>query len=312
MKVFAPRASWLPVVVLGFSAIAMILSPSQAVAQGYVVSPQTVAIDFGGGSGGRNITSTTCDPGFLAVGFRGRTGQYFNQVWLECSPLQPDGTLGRGVRMTPPTGTPGGSVERSARCPAGLVLRGLKGNTGGSIDRAAGSCGYPRDIGDRVPRPRHSPTAMLTIPSPGGQPAAAVCPVGSAMVGFQTRNGAWIDHLWILCAGIRTNQGGGPPPVRPIPGGTWRGDPVAVCINAVRARAQQDFGNRVGVTLPPAAARVTPVPVGQLLVPVSGTGQINPPGQPPFNTRYDCQVDKRFGTVSTVNYTRPGVQPQPR
>jgi hypothetical protein len=100
--------------------------------------------------------------------------------------------------------------------------------------------------------------------------------------------------------------------ITPIPGATWQGDPVGTCINAVRARIQQDYGNRVGVNLPTGAARVGSVTAGQLMVPVSGTGQISVSGQPAINTRYDCQIDKRFGNVSNVNYTRPNMTPQPR
>jgi hypothetical protein len=108
--------------------------------------------------------------------------------------------------------------------------------------------------------------------------------------------------------------GGGPgyPNRQPIPGSTWQGDPVGTCITAVRARVQQDFGSQVSVNLPPAAARVGNVSTGQLLVPVSGTGTISPLRQPVISTQYNCQIDKRFGSVNSVTYSNPNNQPQPR
>jgi hypothetical protein len=129
-------------------------------------------------------------------------------------------------------------------------------------------------------------------------------------------NGQTRDYQFPEKSLVNIQVGGGysPQPVMPppIPGGTWKGDPIATCINAVRSRIQQDYGNRVTINLPPGAARVTPIPVGQLMIPVNGTGQFTPMNQPTSSTQYSCSIDKRFGTISSVNYSRPNVQPQPR
>jgi hypothetical protein len=136
--------------------------------------------------------------------------------------------------------------------------------------------------------------------------------VKELVIRVRERNGQTRDYRFTenSMVNLRVAGNGFMPP--PVPGSTWQGDPVGTCINAVRARIQQDYGNRIGINLPPSAARVGNVSNGQLQIPVNGTGQINPPGQPAFNTRYDCSIDKRFGRVTSVNYMRPNMGPQPR
>ena len=186
----------------GLIVVATLASPGRAFAQGFGYPSQPITIDFGGGPGGRNITNATCEPGSVAVGFRARIGEFFNEVWLECAPLRFDGSLAGGFRETAAAGQAGGKAEKSARCPNGQVLRGLKGRTGASIDQIAGVCSNPQEIRDN-PEPRTAKTSTVSRPNSGGQPAEASCPVGSALVGFQTKSGEYIDHLWIQCTDLR-------------------------------------------------------------------------------------------------------------
>jgi hypothetical protein len=69
-----------------------------------------------------------------------QTGEYFNTAWLDCVHVRRDGDLGDEVRMTERTGSPGGRPVHDAFCPRGMVLRGLRGRTGASIDEAVGIC----------------------------------------------------------------------------------------------------------------------------------------------------------------------------
>jgi hypothetical protein len=187
-------------------------------------------IDFGGGRGGGPVPDARCDGGFVAVGFHVRTGEFFNEAWLDCAPMRSDGSLGQERRVTSGTGTRGGRDVHDAPCPPGRVLRGLTGRTAASIDEAIGVCGpirgqddrrdddrvrddrrrdddRPRDRDrrddDRWDRNRGELTVPVTIPHPGGRPAEAVCPPNSVLVGFRTRGGEWIDHLSILCSEIQ-------------------------------------------------------------------------------------------------------------
>ena len=169
----------------------------------YQISCDRMQRDFGGGPGGRNITEAECESGFVAVGFHVRTGEYFNQAWLDCAPLRSDGTFGEERRMTARAGSAGGNTDHDAGCSSGRVLRGIKGRAGESVDEVVGECSYLKDIGDRFEAPSTDLTASVIRPKPGGKPAEAACPAGYAMVGFQSKSGEWIDHLWVQCSEIR-------------------------------------------------------------------------------------------------------------
>jgi hypothetical protein len=158
--------------------------------------------DFGGGGGGRPSPDARCPGGYAAVGFHIQTGEYLNQAWLDCVPLRPDGRIGDEYRQTDRTGSPGGRAIRDARCRPGQVLRGLRGRTGASIDEMIGVCSSPSDLGG-YDRRRMDLTNPVSIPNPGGRPAEAQCPSGSVVVGFRSRSGEWMDHLWVLCSEVR-------------------------------------------------------------------------------------------------------------
>jgi hypothetical protein len=160
-------------------------------------------IDFGGGPGGQPSPDAMCPAGSAAVGFHVQTGSKYNQTWLDCAEIRPDGTLESQYRSTSRTGAPGGQAIHDARCRPGSVLRGLKGRTGSSIDEASGVCSSARDIFNSYDSRRVELTNPIRRPDSGGSPAEAQCPSGSVMVGLRSRSGAWMDHLWILCSEVR-------------------------------------------------------------------------------------------------------------
>ncbi|HXY51673.1 MAG TPA: hypothetical protein VEI01_19660 [Terriglobales bacterium] len=195
---------------------------------------------------------------------------------------------------------------------------GFAGGAGGTITSASYGYGNSRiDVANKVqslvqPDGRlyfriTTETLGVRDPAPGRAKdlRIQVRQLNGQMRDYQFQEKGYVD---IMVAGGGPGQPGTPS----LPNTPWQGDPVATCINAVRARIQQDFGNQVSVYLPATAARVNAVPPGQLFVPVTGTGQITPPRQAVINTQYNCQIDKRFGTVNSVNYSNPNVSPQPR
>jgi hypothetical protein len=170
---------------------------------GIRVSDERIIRDFGGGNGGRPSPDAICERGFVAVGFHVQTGEFYNQAWLECAPLRPDGWIGEDRRVTERTGSRGGRPVGDAYCPEGMALRGLRGRTGASIDEAAGECSPIREIAERREHPRTEPTQLVARPRPGGRPAWASCPEGSVVTGLRSNSGEYMDHLWILCSELR-------------------------------------------------------------------------------------------------------------
>ena len=194
----------------------------------HVRSREPIMRDFGGGSGGRPSRDAVCEPGFVAVGFHVQTGEFFNQAWLDCVRLRPDGDLGDDIRMTERTGSPGGRPVWDAHCRGGRVLVGLRGRTGGSIDEAVGECSSVREIAemrgehhdndrdgfrrdddrrdDRRDEHRVDFTQSITRPNPGGRPAETHCPPGAVVTGFRSNSGEYMDHLWIMCSELARND----------------------------------------------------------------------------------------------------------
>jgi hypothetical protein len=185
--------------------------------------------DFGGGRGGRPSRDALCEPGFVAIGFHVQTGEFFNQAWLDCARLHPDGDLGNDIRMTERTGSPGGRPVWDAHCRGGRALVGLRGRTGASIDEAVGECSNVREIaemrrehpdndrrdddrrgddhsGYRRDEHRIDFTESVTRPHPGGRPAETQCPPGAVVTGLRSMSGEYMDHLWIVCSEVERND----------------------------------------------------------------------------------------------------------
>jgi hypothetical protein len=167
------------------------------------VSAERIAMDFGGGHGGRPSPDALCVPESVAVGFHVQTGEYFNQAWLDCVHIRPDGDLGDEIITTERTGTRGGRPVHDAFCPQGMALRGLRGRSGASVDEAAGICSPFHAIAERREDMRTELTERVFRPNAGGQPAEAVCPLGSVVTGFRSMSGEYMDHLWVLCSEVR-------------------------------------------------------------------------------------------------------------
>lgn len=174
--------------------------------RGVWISRESIAQDFGGGRGGRPAPDALCEPNSVAVGFHVQTGEYFNTAWLDCAHVRRDGDLGDDVRMSGRTGSPGGRPVHDAFCPNGMVLRGLRGRTGASIDVAVGICSPLLDIVRHSDRPRTEMTQPVARPGAGGHPAEAYCPPGGVVTGFRSMSGEYMDHLWIVCSEVRARD----------------------------------------------------------------------------------------------------------
>jgi len=191
---------------IAFTALAMAQNPERDRAfdhGGIRVSHERMMTDFGGGNGGQPSPDAVCGEDSVAIGFHVQTGEFFNTAWLDCAHVRPDGEPGEEVRMTERTGTPGGRAVQDAFCPRGLVLRGLRGRTGASVDEAVGICSPLREIAERREHLRTEPTQAVVRPNANGHPAGAECPPGFVVTGFHSNAGQWMDHLWVLCSELR-------------------------------------------------------------------------------------------------------------
>ena len=164
------------------------------------ISYDRIAVDFGGGHGGRPSEDALCPPDWVAVGFHVQTGEYFNEMWLECAPIRRGGRIGDERQMTHRTGSPGGRPVHDAYCPPGRALRGIRGRTGASVDEAAGECSFVREIYEHRPEVHTDLTEPVYRPNAGGHPSEAQCPPGFVLTGLRSNSGEYMDHLWALCS----------------------------------------------------------------------------------------------------------------
>lgn len=109
-----------------------------------------------------------------------QTREFFNQAWLDCARLRPDGSVGEERRTS--------------------------GRTGASIDEAIGGCSFVSEIAERRDYPRTELTESVTRPRPGGRPSEARCPPGAVVTGLRSMSGEYMDHLWIVCSELQRND----------------------------------------------------------------------------------------------------------
>ena len=117
------------------------------------VGPQCVAIDqFGRWIGdpvakpvtGNSTTGTSfdqlCPRDSAMSGFRGRSGQYVNQIDIECRALTPAGGLTGPGQFLGAVGGPDGSPQPLAACGTGNPVYALYGRSGGWLDAFGVQC----------------------------------------------------------------------------------------------------------------------------------------------------------------------------
>ena len=95
------------------------------------------------------MVSSMCGANQIIVGFGSRTGGAVDQFTFMCAPLvisgaSPNFTLSIGATTTlPAMGGPGGSMNGTISCPAGLVAVGDEGREGGAIEAFGLLCSRP-------------------------------------------------------------------------------------------------------------------------------------------------------------------------
>jgi hypothetical protein len=149
-------------------------------------------------------TNVTCDcpPGYVAVGYQGRTGSWMDNFQLLCKQLMPDGTLGNQVVASQAAGGVGGArVGPHIFSGSSALVYVEAGRTPYFIQYASGY-GHPvLDILAR--RPNRPPSQALVPLGPvGGQQLAPVnAPDGHVIVGFTANiNGSGGSDVYV--AGI--------------------------------------------------------------------------------------------------------------
>ncbi len=115
--------------------------------------------------------SKTCQRDSAMSGFRGRSGQYVNQIEIECRALTGDGGLSGDGEFLGGTGGNGGTQQALLRCGTGNPVYALYGRSGGWLDNFGVQC--RRGVVTQV-----SVNSMPVIANPGAQSGVVGEPAG--------------------------------------------------------------------------------------------------------------------------------------
>jgi hypothetical protein len=127
------------------------------------------------------------------------------------TPMLPAGLRFTGADATAVVPANSGGGEFSAGCGAGRAVVGLEGTAGGSeingLHSVHARCGAFM-VGVAAPYAIETLPAEVLGPfgEPDGDRQRAICPAGSAVVGFEVSSGTWIDQLSVRCGGLELRE----------------------------------------------------------------------------------------------------------
>ncbi len=170
-----------------------IIQPITPQALAYTINYDNSYSVVGGGYIGGNTWGDTCPWGFVATGLIGRYGALIDQIGLQCSFLNKDGTTifpGNTKRH----GGSGGEEFTELICPPNQVLVGVKGKAGDYVDQIYGICAS-------VDGTKNSETGE--VGKPGGVPFdSSVCQDGYVITGYFGRFGQFVDQINFTCTEV--------------------------------------------------------------------------------------------------------------
>lgn len=146
----------------------------------------------GGGRGGGNQMQIVCPSKYVATGIAVRAGERIDQIRLQCSQLNLNGTTGQSF-LTDPKGGWGGT-DFLLSCPPNQMLTQIKGRAGNRVDQLQGYCTSADG----------SSFFETGIAGGGGGSAfdGSKCPANYVITGITGRSAQEIDQINIICTEI--------------------------------------------------------------------------------------------------------------
>ncbi|MBT6176551.1 MAG: DNRLRE domain-containing protein [Deltaproteobacteria bacterium] len=175
--------------------------------------PEETGIVVGGGtttlaqqgSCGYSSSTISCPAGFVAVGYQGQTGDWFDHVKLICQELLADGSLG-GITTTSANGySSGGSNVGPYYCSAGHVMVGGQVRAGDHLDYVRGRCMSIADVAAGSTVGYTSSADGMGNASGGGDYGDQLCPAGQAITGMIGGNAQYACRISWICSDIANN-----------------------------------------------------------------------------------------------------------
>ncbi|WP_246074112.1 Ig-like domain-containing protein [Hymenobacter jeollabukensis] len=156
----------------------------------------TTALNALAGSGTPIICD--CPPGYVAVGYTGRTGSWMDQVQLACKQLRADGTLGNTVVYTSSNGTStGGGATGPYLFPDNTVMVGATAYTNSnyiaSLQGYGQSVAYIAGVGANNNTP--TTNGLMSAASLGNVLGTVYAPSGAVITGMSGWSGLYTSGI---------------------------------------------------------------------------------------------------------------------
>ena len=146
----------------------------------YTLVPSQTQVTTRHGSSNGTERSLRCNSGEVLVGLSIRASEYVSGFASRCAALRTDGTTG-AVRETAYQGGTSFGSRTTNDCPAGSMVVGLTGRSGGIVDRVAVQCA---SLASWIP----GRTLTATLPNRGGDGGGGFteqCPAGFVGLGVE-------------------------------------------------------------------------------------------------------------------------------
>lgn len=159
---------------------------------------KNIALDYshsfpvkGGGGGGGGEMNLACQANYLVTGLLGRSGDRIDQIRLQCSLLNSNGTIGTPYLTNAQGGS--GGTDFGLYCPPNQVVTRVIGLSGDRVNQLQGYC-------STIMGPESFETGAAG--RGGGTPFDAKCPPNFVVTSVSGRSGEEVDQVNIVCTEI--------------------------------------------------------------------------------------------------------------
>jgi hypothetical protein len=131
----------------------------------------------------------------------------FTGVVLAQDECNPNGTICIGtITLSDGVGNPEGGIELSSPCPSLSSLTGIDVKTNVYVRQARSSCNgllFDSSFGNVLPTGSINNGDWIVNTPPGGlTDQQSICPPGMVVVGYNSRSGALVDGIQVICQSL--------------------------------------------------------------------------------------------------------------
>ncbi len=157
------------------------------------------------GSCGGSSSTLSCPAGYVAVGYQGQTGAWFDHIKLVCQELLSDGSLGATTTTSANGWSNSGNNVGPYTCGAGNVMVGAQVRAGDHMDYVRGRCMSVSDVVAGSTAGYTSSATGMGNSNGGSNYGDQICPAGQAITGMVGNNYQYACRVSWICSSLTNN-----------------------------------------------------------------------------------------------------------